>query len=226
MPPHMPQKFDLSLTKDFAKVTRRRIKFAHHYFGEAHLSMDGQIITTIKKQSVPLPRLNGHFFTISIKGVCEFEEVKCAEDYHKTTNKRSVVNFNLGENKREGIKLIATWQSLESLQKEIELPSGEQFISIFKYNTNPPQWGFILAAPDINPIANKILLLRMQDLPPQAQDTQAFLHFMGGFDDRAAVNNAAIPSSFISLLYPVTDFQTMLQKLGSMDLSNHLIQDE
>lgn len=222
MPPGMPQGSDLSLTKDFAKVTRHRIKFAHHYFGEAHLSMDDRIITAIRKQSIPLPRLTGHLFTVSIKDIAEFEEARGAKYNYGHTNKRSTIHFDLDKMQPEGIKLVATWQSLKSLQKEISLPSGEQSISIFKYNTDPPQWGFVLGAPDGNPVADKVLLLRVQSLPPQPTGAQAYLHFMGGFDDPMTISNTAIPSSFISLLYPVTDFQTMLQQLGTMDISREV----
>lgn len=42
---HLPQ---------FAKLTSHNVKYTHHPDGRAHFSQDGQVLTRIKRQSVPL----------------------------------------------------------------------------------------------------------------------------------------------------------------------------
>ena len=51
------------------RVTSHLVKYSHHQDGRAHFSQDGKIKTEVKKMSVPLTEINGHFFTVQIQGL-------------------------------------------------------------------------------------------------------------------------------------------------------------
>jgi hypothetical protein len=46
------------------KVTSHLVKYSHHPDGMAHFSQDGYVKTQIRKQSIALTELDGHFFKI------------------------------------------------------------------------------------------------------------------------------------------------------------------
>jgi len=72
MPPKKMHNFNLNLSKDYALVTKHKVKVTHHTSGQVNISMDGKIFTRISKQSIPLDRLKGHLFTVMLAGLDNF----------------------------------------------------------------------------------------------------------------------------------------------------------
>lgn len=80
--------------KTGGKITSHLVKYTHHPDGNAHFSQDRKVLTKIKKASVPLKNIHGHFFTIMLQGVRDYDETKSISEYFYSKKKDANQLFN------------------------------------------------------------------------------------------------------------------------------------
>ncbi len=205
----------LSIT-DNAKVTSHLIKYSHHSSGEALFSKTNKVQTVIRKHSVPLKELGGHFFTISLQGLDGFEVGNEKKYDHHWSPKKSVVQFNYEEEKPEALRFVGVWQPYAEFGKDLVLPIGQSsYGPQFKY---ADAGGFVLSPDKSNPLYGHILVLRVHVIAKLNPDAETILSFIGGFDKKDTILDTSNDSSFLSLLYPAKNPDVMKKNLGSMDL--------
>ena len=188
---------------DEAGVTSHRIKFSHHMDGNAHFSQSGKVMTKIRNRSVPLRELNGHLFTVSLQNITHFDEAKGAKYNHGCSPERSVITFDATSNEFDGLKFVASWQSLDEFAKGFPQPIKEDRIGPkFIYKGNPVSFGFFLGPSQQNPMIGHVLSLRMHAIPKLSNQNESLLTFLGGFDSNIRNSDPSKDYHFLALMYP------------------------
>jgi len=195
-PANIQQPTDLSLIPG-GKATSHLVKYSHHPDGTAHFSQDGRVFTSVRKQSVPLARAEGHIFTVQVQGMADFGAVDSPKD-SKSSKKRTVLNFKLGK-EPEAVKIVGRWYSQNTLEK-----------NLVKGTTNGPKipcitpqgkkyLGFLIAHPYGLGKRQFALLLTCESIPILDRDFESALTFIGGFDSLEVINDLSVDSTFLAL---------------------------
>jgi hypothetical protein len=95
------------------KVTSHRVKYSHHQDGRAHFSQDGKIFTSIKRQSIPLEKQDGHIFSLLIQGLSGLDAADPVKDA-TTSTKRAVIEFTMEST--EAVKIVGRWYDVNKLR--------------------------------------------------------------------------------------------------------------
>jgi len=220
MPPSNTGQYEALKLSDNGKCTSHLVKYSHHTSGETLFSLTGKIKKEIRKQSTPLTKLNGHFFTLTVQGLNGFDNAIDKKYNHGWSEKKTVVNFDLLDDFIGSIKFVGVWQSFENFTaKGINHPKDiESFGPQFCYKSNKPAFGFLLSPGNKNVFNNYILSLRAEIEPIIDKDRVSVACFVGGFDDPKKVNQLNEESSFLSMIYPIDKLEEFLIKIGSIDI--------
>jgi hypothetical protein len=183
-----------------------------------HFSQTGKVFTRIRKQGVPLRKINGHVFTVMLQGLEGFEQVASEKDKHHHSLERTVVEYKTDAS-GPAFKFVALWQSLESFGKGLKLEPGKKIAGpwIIRRLEPTPSMGFALSPTDDNLMFGHILTLTIEVIPSVDKDNGSMITFIGGFDPVELVNDLKQPSSFLALVYPAKDPETLKATIGSID---------
>jgi len=204
------------------KVTSHLVKYAHHPNGIAHFSQDGRVVSDIRKSSVPLTKIEGHLFTVHLNGITDFEVADPYRDQNRYTSKRTVLNLDFGESDPGVIKIVGMWYSINwFIQNNPHIltlypkfgPSG-----VFINQEGEECPGFLLAPPIGNPLQNHLLMLYFYKLPSLSKHKRPYITFIGGFGDHDIATDWSQETTFLFLSYPVSNYEELKQRLGSVDL--------
>lgn len=200
-----PQAESITLDPDCAKITSHLVKFAYHPDGETHFSQDGKVKTEIRKKSLPLDKLDGHIFTVSLQNIEKFDEANSPKYNDNFSKKKSVINFNLGDIDFEALKFVGIWNPFTSLIKNISHPIppnviGPQFT--YKGRKGEQSVGFLIGPEPGNPFNGYVLSLRLSLIPKLNKETETALTFMGGFDCNIETSDPSKDYSFLIFMYP------------------------
>lgn len=211
---------DLSLV-DGGKVTSHLVKYSHPPDGRAHFSQDGKVRTQIRKNSVPLQDINGHFFTIQLQGTDSFEKLD-RKDY-KSGSLKQIVNLPIGPREPPAIKIVGRLYSIDELKsRRFILPVSGSFGHVIEIvsTSGGRNRGFLLAPPLNNPSQDLILILACEIIPKIDAQENAALTFMGGFDHHDTIHNTSVETSYLALSYPLSDndFEQFKKRIGCIDL--------
>ena len=201
------------------KVTSHLVKYAHHTDGRAHFSQDGKIYTTIKKQSVPLDEIQGHFFPTQLQGLASFEKLETNEYNVQPTNRRTVLNFSFGDNEPESIKIVGRLYQHSVLACNTIGGSGIRSVITVVSPEGKYYAAFCCSAPAGHPGDRRILVITCEGIPTLSKDAETALTFIGGFDNPSIVNDLSVPTTFLALIYPVNDSDDLVKKIGSIDFN-------
>src|SRR6266496_590892 len=195
--------------KENGRVTNHLVKYAHHPDGRAHFSQTGKVKTEIRRQSVPLTHLKGHFFTIQVQNFESFPVLSAP--------KREQLTFNLPDETR-AFK-ITGWRHKMS---ELKYPPGVTPSATPKgiqTSDGTVRLGLFVAPPEGASFDDVALFLAAEEIPWLSEDKAAHLIFLGGFDSTETALNHSIDTEFLAFAYPCTDAARLAQTIGSIDLT-------
>ena len=197
------------------KVTSNPVKYTHHPDGEAHFSQEGKVKTLIRKKSVPLQEVEDHFFTLHAQGLSHFD-VDSAETDYEPKLKRTVLNFDFKDKNPSALKIVGRWYALKALIQRAQgkimgpkvqgqTPNGKLVPSFL---IGPPQGWFM---------EKFFLSVSCEEIDILDKDLDALMLFIGGFDKPSRANDLSKPSSFLCISYPVSNYEELLKRIGSID---------
>lgn len=210
-PGGIKQPTDLGLTPG-GKVTSHLVKYSHHPDGRAHFSQDSKVRTEVLKNAAPIAEINGHFFTAQLQGLHSY---KSESKLTPNSSQKVTLDFDFGEEEPESIKIVGRLYSTEVLVKNIV---GDVEGPIVPVETNSGEKGvaFLVGDP-IRREHEKIMLITGKAIPRLDKNTDTALTFIGGFDHVEIINNTNLGTTFLALAYPVSDYNEMRKKLGTVD---------
>ncbi len=198
------------------RVTSQAVKYAHHPDGKVHFSQTGKVIASIRRNSLPLRKANGHLFSVHAQGLSHFDTDPFHMD-HPPGEKRTVLNFKVDEMRPEAFKIVARWYDARSLIKHsrgysfgptahLETPNG---------HISP---AFLIGPPKGSPMEKHVLIVSCDVIPALDRQREGLLAFIGGFDHPKQSENIALSTSFLWISYPVTDYKDLLGRIGTIDI--------
>jgi hypothetical protein len=78
--------------------------------------------------------------------------------------------------------------------------------------------GFLISSPSTFPLSDYVLLVCFESIPRLSQHDETALTFIGGFDSKSTVNNHKTGTQFLALSYPTSDYSTLKNRIGTIDL--------
>lgn len=202
--------------KDNGRVTSHLVKYAHHPDGRAHFSQTGKVKTEIRRQSVPLHKQRGHLFTIQVQDFTSFPRLPYP--------RKAQLTFNLLENVR-ALK-ITGWRYHFS---DLKYPEGVTPVGSPKgihTSDGVTRVGLFVCPPEGAPFDDVALFLAVEEIPWLSEDKVAHLLFLGGFDNAATALDHSVDTEFLAFAYPCSDFQKLVETIGSIDLASTLGADQ
>jgi len=206
---------DLSLEPG-GKATSHLVKYSHHPDGGAHFSQDGKVYTTIKKNSVPLPEMGGHLFTMQIQGLTDFDLATPKEVAAPPSNRRIFLKFSFPSTP-EAVKFVGFLYSESALRARL---AGDGIIGPTMPLVTPTGKtydAFVCSAPPGQPGEHRYLLVYAVSIPVLSKEHPTALTFIGGFDSPDVVNDLAKVTTFLALAYPASDPKGLAARIGTID---------
>jgi hypothetical protein len=197
------------------RCTSHKVKYTHHPDGEAHFSQDGKILTTVRRQSVPLVGTAGHIFTVQAASLHEFQRATRPKDLAQPTASRANLTVDCGPNLPQAIKFVGRLYRASALEARLvgSAPSVIGPILPLRDSTTASQ-GFCIGNPSAA-LADMVLLITCHIIP--SQNDWSGLIFYGGFDPQERFDDISRSASFLALSYPIEDFDTVATRTGSVD---------
>jgi hypothetical protein len=204
---------DLIVGDDFS-VSTHFVKYSHHPSGLAQFSLTGKVRSTVRRPAAPLGAVNGHFFTLMVKGLSHFE-IRTEEE-KQFSRKRGLVEFGLDCDLNQSLKFMGYYYSERELAARAVYgdktpwiaavtPDGRKIMSI-GLATNYTHQG-----------ERTYLMLTGERVPSVTESQDVFLSFMGGFDPPEIAFDPGRATSFLMFIYPAEVQQSTLQNI---DLSS------
>jgi hypothetical protein len=132
--------------------------------------------------------------------------------------KRTVLNFKFDQRKPEAIKIVARWYQAKTL---ISRAQGRFFGP--KAHAQTPDGRitstFLIGAPKGWPMERHVLLVNCEAIARLDKGNEAVLNFIGGFDAPTKINDIVQASSFLCVTYPVSNYEELVQRIGSIDIA-------
>lgn len=200
------------------KVVSRLVKYSHHPNGRTLFSQDGKILSKIKKMSARLDSNPGHIFTIQIQDLKGFEGLEGEPKDDSQTEKQKILNFHFQHSLPEAIKLTARWNTKNYISKNYMPPFTNPITAISRKDGSRKTAFLISPTKDI-PTYHSAMMLTCESVPKLTNEPGSHLTFAGGFDTRETIAKYNGDIKFLSLIYPIVDFEEMKKKIGDIDFN-------
>lgn len=209
-----------------AKVTSERLKYTHHSSGVCNLNKTGRVMG-IRKQAVPLSEDFGHMFTLEASGGHRIASIDRKHLGGPPSSEKVVITlggapaFQMGKTFEEqgsfvrGMRVTGWWHTHAGLRKRMLGRRPETPVMMEMQTPYGRRFGILLAPPKGRPHDDKVLLLQLE---PRTDETPGVV-LLGAFDAPDVVGDFRRPSSFLAVMYPCSDYRTLLRQVGSMDLN-------
>lgn len=184
------------------------VKYSHWEDGNTHFSQDGKVYTTIKNKSIALDKVANHIFTIQLQGLSGFE--KKDNLIKKQTKKNTEIDFDIKNQDNMTLKFTGWWFDMNEIDKST-IPGGPELI--YRMQENEIKRGLALS-PTYPKYPSLFLFLSAELKPLLNKDDKTLLTFIGGFDKTKRIDEDA---SFLSFIYPTSDFEQLKSQLPSID---------
>lgn len=191
------------------KVTSHLVKYSHHPDGRAHFSQTGKIFTEIKRQSLALDRQYGHMFTLLVQGLDGLEQASATKDI--TSAKKTVIDFDMQPS--EAFKFVGRWFDVSAMRFSNPTPTIGPVVPTLDPD-GVQRNAILVASPHAN--AKHVLALSCMEIPRLGPAPEIFM-FYGGFDPHEAMEDANTEAGFLAFIYPVTEAETLRERIGSVD---------
>lgn len=197
-------------------VTTRKVKYAHKPDGRVHFSQDRQVRTAVKKQSIPLGNQDGHLFSLHVQGIDEFDPVQPGRDNAPPKLSRTVLNFRFPDKPPEAFKIVGMWHEARGFLQRLR---GSEIGPTVNVRTSEGGMarGFLLGTVIGKPLQDYALLVTCDAQGSFIEPAQPSLLFIGGFDPAASPLDPYHKDRFLCLKYPVSDYEELERRLGSID---------
>jgi hypothetical protein len=192
------------------KITSHLVKYSHHPDGQAHFSQDGKVLTRVRRQSVPLDKIDGHCFTSQVQGLGSFARLDAPEYDAPPTARRTTLTFDFQAAAPEAVKIAGY------LYNAARLAGGP--VVLTENAQGDKRVAFLVAPVATRAGAERILMLICEGIPAMTKHERSVLTFIGGFDTHAIASNQALPTSVLALAYPATNAAQLRESIGSIDL--------
>lgn len=207
-PANTHQVAKLSL-EESGSLSSHLVKYSHWEDGKTHFSQEGKVFTSIRNNSVPLNVEAGHIFSIQLQGMEDFE--KKPNLIKKNSIKDIEIDYAL-QNPAEALKFTGWWLTSEGMVQNIKI-GGPQMQIRLKNGEYKQGFALMPANPKYN---NCFLFLSAEIMSTLDKTTGSVLSFIGGFEKNKKFSE---DTSFLSFIYPVSDFESMKNKMPSIDFS-------
>lgn len=206
--------------EEAGKLTTKRVKYSHHPDGRAHFSQDQQIRTEISKDSIPLNQQDGHIFTAHLQGLDDFQAVDPNRDNRPPSRNRTVLNFKYSSPPPSAFKLTGAWHEVRGYLRR---SASDDFGPTVGVQTpeGVKTRGFLIGTLVGSPLDNYALLLTCQPHEPLDESLDPHFLFVGGFDNQPEPLNPYGRPGFLCIQYPVSDFDELVNRLGSLDIDTY-----
>jgi hypothetical protein len=173
------------------------------------------VITAIKKQSVPLAEIEGHFFTVQLQGLHYFTTLE-SKDVASPTSKRMLLKFDFATAMLPAVKLVGhLYPEVALSSRLVGNPTGP--VIPFLSPSGKTGKAFVCSAPLGTPGQHTYLLLSAEPIPVLEEQAETTLTFIGGFDPSEVVSDLTSATAFLALSYPLDDIAVMSRRLGTID---------
>ncbi len=195
--------------EETGSLTTHMVKYSHWEDGNTHFSQDGKVYSKIRNLSTPLNEAAGHIFTIQLQGLSGFSK---RHDLSKRLSRNKTdIDFTINST-FDALKFSGWWFDTAGMVQNVQL-GGPQMQIRLKDGTL--KQGFALG-PDDPIYPEAFLFLSCEIIPKLNMTDETLLTFIGGFDKTARLEDDA---TFLSFIYPVTNYEELLKKLPTIDLS-------
>ena len=198
------------------KVSSHPVKYSHHPNGRAHFSQDGRVRTEIRKQSVPLADIEGHFFTVHLQGLHDFEALTAAEVDLPPSSKRTLFRFVFPDPVSHSLKFVGRLHSATWLQAKAVKGAVSPTMQLMQPDSSVRP-AFVWSCPVGWPAQNLSAVVSVEECALRDDTRDSFLLFVGGFDERSAMVDLTRPVSFLALSFPADNLDELRARLGSID---------
>jgi len=196
------------------KVTSKLVKYAHHPDGRAHFSQAGKVRTEIARKSVPLKQARGHLFTLQVQGMTQFAKEKAPAP--PPSRKRTVLTFDFPTYSPLALKFTGWWYHVRELAARTN--PGPVGPTVITQKPNGVRQQSFLVGPLLGkPMADYALVVSCAARPFLSTSEPLLLNFIAGFGSASALDPLN-DMSFLCASYPVSDHDSLAQRIGSIDL--------
>lgn len=202
-----------------APVTSHSVKYSHHPDGEAHFSLDGKVLTRIRRKAVPLTAAEGHLFTLMVQGLDRFEDL---DKKDVATPKRGIAPMPIREGPIEALKFVGHLYSATHFAERLLLPQMDSpFIPLIA-SDGRRLVGVVLATRLRQSNLQYLLIVSVESIDTVAPHSELFVSLMGGFDPLDIAFDHSRPMSFLIMMYPeIRDSEELRNSVGSIDRLVH-----
>lgn len=197
------------------KVTTHKVKYSHHPSGDVQFSQTGKVKTEIKKKSIPLKDTEGHIFTLHVQGLNHFEADTKQQDKTASLD-RTELSFKFDGIKPKAIKIIGRWHEAKSFLMRSKGTSFGPIVQAQSPDGKRTQM-FLIGPPESYPLKDYVLAVNCEEIPMMDKELESLMLFIGGFG-KPRDSLLYQKDSFLCALYPVTDFENIEKRIGSIDL--------
>lgn len=198
------------------KVTSKLVKYSHHPDGRAHFSQSGHVRTEISRQSVPLTRSHGHIFTVQFQDIHQFDKARVPQDEEPPAKERSLLTFNFESYCPLALKFVGWWHHVNEFGHRTEPGKIGPKVVTQKPDGTRSQ-SFLMGSMEGDPFDQYVLTVSCEPRPLIDVDVPAALNVIGGFDE-ASQEGAMGELNFLCAAYPASDYESLRQRIGSIDL--------
>jgi hypothetical protein len=229
-----PGPTDVSLART-GKVTSHRVKYTHHWSGEALFSQDRKVVSAVRKPSVRLNSSPGHLFTVQLQQVAGFKRVDPPSADPPWDPKRVVKKTSLtfewaqGDIDEGALKIVGRAYTKASLRTNRTNNAIGPQVNL-KLPNSPQTLGWLFSANLANPASSVIIVLTGERIPKLTEEPGPHLTMIGGFDDPKQASDVAQPTAFLALNYPTDNYERLRAEIGTIDFlpgshSNMVVSD-
>lgn len=204
--------------------TTHRVKYSHHPSGQAQFSQTGRVAPRVRKQAVPLAEVNGHLFTLYLKGVGEFAALRRPRDLAYRLEERTTILLAAPAGDPGWFRLVGRWYTLNQFVAKHRAETGlaEVPMSIDPIfacvEPGGRQSQRVLLSPLSGATSDAVLELLVEGIGGWDAAAPSTLLFLGGFDRCGMDDDPTASATFLALKYPADDTGEIWQLMRSIDL--------
>lgn len=197
------------------KLTSHLVKYHHPPDGRAHFSQSGKVRNELMKQSVPLSDLDGHMFTVYIKGIPEFRHLD--EDVQTlSTVKNTAVVLSFPEGDPGWIKIVGYWHKRLRASTLYAPFAANGMVGPIIEDAQGLQKVF-LSPWNKGAAGTSVMVLEARPLPEFKIHSGSMLVFIGGFDNERVVNDPLQKTTILAFKYPASNVAELQQFMDTID---------
>jgi hypothetical protein len=180
---------------EIGRVTRNNVKFTYPFDGKTHFSKDGKILTKVWGVAEKINDLDGHFFSLDVNGIDNFELFK------NPSKRTKIVYFQ--EELSNSYRIVGRWIKG---QKQV----SNQIVECVSSDGEKTKGCLLFPHLSWQGPQGAILITRKAIQPLKAESH--YILFVGGFHRDASIGRMLIAS------YPADKLEVLEKQIGCLDI--------